>query len=917
MPVTLPPSDVLAGNLLAVPLVWGWAALAGLPFVAMLRVRLGFAAAPLCGLAYWAASLYLLPFRGGLDVAMAVAAVAGSVTLVRQRHRAVAAFRRAARSPAAWLLRLLLVSLHTISACNFVTIGMDSTMHTTSARLIAEHHGLPPTHAPFAPTLPFPAVNLGLPALAAAAVRCGVTPTAATLATVPFTFFTFTLALYLLVRPWVPRFGAACLAVVGLIASRGLQETVCWGGYPTVAGFAVGLLATRVLFDLARRPCVGAGVVAGLLVAAIPLVHGIAGAVWVYVAGPLVIVVGLAKVRRWRLVLPVAAVAGAVTAAVFGAYLAFGHTELTDWAREWTRTHQAGFAPKGEGVELLRNAAADAVRWAGDEPAAGWLIAVGWLLVRGRWREAGVLLLGAALIFGLVVNSAFWKLPGSIALYPERAPYLLNALGALGFALSWRAVPRWSRRLKRGWAAVGVLLVLGCLPKYIDRYQRTVTLAAVPPESRRPMSFPVVGRDEYEALVWCRDHLDPARDLVQSGYNTAGSYLPPVAGVATTGWHVHCFILPHQQQLFAERPPTHRFVLLATDGEPPAGSGVEVFRNAAVVVLRLPRDPLFADAGSIGQLPDSEGKAGLFAGVSGGRLLLAGGAGFPNGRPWEGGRKVWSDEVLMQDAPGATPRVVGRLPRPLGYGASVTWGDSVCCFGGGNADGHFANGFRLRWHDDRLETGPRPALPEPCANMAWAVVGSTLHIAGGIGTPAAITCLTTHWTLDLNDPAGRWVPREPCPGAARMFAVGGSDGSAFYLFSGAALSADDRGEPKREYLRDCWKYTPAGGWRRLADLPRAAVAAASPAPLFRGRLYVLGGDDGVHVGFQPPDRHPGFPRTAFAYDPAADRWVEVAGCPTAKVCVPVVEWGGGYILPGGEPRPGVRDRSIDRFTPVR
>lgn len=587
MTLLLPPADVLAGNLLAVPLVWGWAVLAGAPVVGLLRVRLGVAAAPLCGLAYWAACLYLLPVRGGHDVAMAVAAVAGGITLLRQRQAVVTVLRRVVRSPAAWLLGLLFLSLHTAAACNFVPVGMDATMHTTSARLIADHHGLPHDHAPFAPTLPFPAVNLGLPALAAAAVRCGVTPAAATLATVPFTFFGFTLALYLLLRPWLPRFGAACLAVVGLTASRGLQETVCWGGYPTAAGFAVGVLAARVLFDLARRPSLGTGVVAGLLVAAIPLVHGIAGAVWVYVAGPLVLLAGLAKVRRWRPVLSGAAAAGATTAAVFGAYLAFGHTELTDWARDWTRNHQAGFAPKGDGWELLRNAAADAVRWGGDEPAAGWLIAVVWLLIRGRWREVGLLVLGAGLIFGVVVNSAYWKLPGSIALYPERAPYLLNVLCPLAFALGWRALPGWSRRLKRGWALVGVLLVLGGLPKYLDRYQRTMTLAAVPPESRRPMSFPVVGRDEYDALAWCRDHLDPTRDLVQAGYNTAGAYLPAVAGVAATGWHVHCFILPPQQQLFADRPPTHRFVLRSVEGEPPPGTGVEVYRNPAVVVLRL------------------------------------------------------------------------------------------------------------------------------------------------------------------------------------------------------------------------------------------------------------------------------------------------------------------------------------------
>jgi hypothetical protein len=295
-----------------------------------------------------------------------------------------------------------------------------------------------------------------------------------------------------------------------------------------------------------------------------------------------------------------------MTAVVFGAYLRFGKTEVSDVAREWTRQHQSGFAPKGEGVEFLRNAAigtgtdSGIVRWAGEEPSVAFLVGVLWLLARGRWREAAVLLLAAGMIFVVTVNSPYWLLPGSIALYPERAPYLLNALAVLALAMGWRAVPPWSRRLKLAWAVVGALLVLASVKLYVDRYQRTMTLPALPPELRRPMSFPVVSPDEFAALVWCRDHLDPAHTMVliqdkpvveaPFGYNTAGAYLPSVAGIAASGWHVHCFILPAQAEFFATHPPTHRFVLLATAGEPPPGTGEEVFRNPAVVILRLPAD---------------------------------------------------------------------------------------------------------------------------------------------------------------------------------------------------------------------------------------------------------------------------------------------------------------------------------------
>ncbi|MCA9744200.1 sodium transporter, partial [candidate division KSB1 bacterium] len=50
-------------------------------------------------------------------------------------------------------------------------------------------------------------------------------------------------------------------------------------------------------------------------------------------------------------------------------------------------------------------------------------------------------------------------------------------------------------------------------------------------------------------------------------------------------------------------------------------------------------------------LPDSEGFAGMYAGVSNGAVIVAGGANFPDGRPWEGGQKVWYDRIFVLEEP--------------------------------------------------------------------------------------------------------------------------------------------------------------------------------------------------------------------------------------------------------------------------
>ena len=60
-------------------------------------------------------------------------------------------------------------------------------------------------------------------------------------------------------------------------------------------------------------------------------------------------------------------------------------------------------------------------------------------------------------------------------------------------------------------------------------------------------------------------------------------------------------------------------------------------------------------------LPDRLGVAAPFAGVSGGSLLVGGGANFPDRMPWEGGRKVWHDTVWALAQPGGAWQAVGLV----------------------------------------------------------------------------------------------------------------------------------------------------------------------------------------------------------------------------------------------------------------
>lgn len=306
-------------------------------------------------------------------------------------------------------------------------------------------------------------------------------------------------------------------------------------------------------------------------------------------------------------------------------------------------------------------------------------------------------------------------------------------------------------------------------------------------------------------------------------------------------------------------------------------------------------------------IPDKEGFAAPFVGESGGALIVAGGANFPNGYPWEGGKKLWYDSVFVLEKPDGKWRTGFRLPRPLAYGVSITTDKGLLCIGGGDSEKHLADVFLLEWIDGKIRTTDYPALPRPCAFGSGARVGNIVYLAGGIETPTATRAMNSFWALNLKQPGKGWKELPSWPGPERMLAVAGSANRSFFLISGTSLHAGADGKPERTYLKDGFRYTPGSGWKKTADIPSPAVASPSPAPLLhRSKLLVICGDDGSKVGFEPLSKHPGFPRRTLAYDAKRDKWSSAGRVPFSIVTVPVARWNGRYVIANGEARPGVR-----------
>ena len=318
-------------------------------------------------------------------------------------------------------------------------------------------------------------------------------------------------------------------------------------------------------------------------------------------------------------------------------------------------------------------------------------------------------------------------------------------------------------------------------------------------------------------------------------------------------------------------------------------------------------------------LPDSKGWAGMYAGVSNGLLFCMGGANFPGKLPWEGGKKKWYDHIYLLNERRNWIQLKERLPAALGYGVSVSDGNEIILIGGSNETGHSNQVFSYTWTGCDLQLKNYPQLPVPLANMAGALVGRVIVIAGGSERPDG-PALRQCYALDLEKVNDGWFSLDPWPGPGRNFPVCAQDHGRFYLFSGetSGTSAANKNFPL--ILQDAFRLTltQQGGkwiaeWQPLSPMPRGIAAGGSPLPVLdNGKIMFWGGVDAVTRLQKDPVAFTGISGDVLLYDLQTDTW-EYGGVEksiAARVTLPVVFWNGHWIFIGGETRPGVRTNAV-------
>lgn len=239
------------------------------------------------------------------------------------------------------------------------------------------------------------------------------------------------------------------------------------------------------------------------------------------------------------------------------------------------------------------------------------------------------------------------------------------------------------------------------------------------------------------------------------------------------------------------------------------------------------------------------GVAGAFSGYIDGKLLIAGGANFPDRTSLSNGQKQYHRDLYIYDPTEGWQVISDALPAPRAYGVSITLPEGILCIGGCNTNTCTDEVLLLTLTGRTPRFTPWPSLPRPLANATGALVGDRIYVAGGIEQVHGATATRNFWMLDLHDRERGWQELSSWDGPARAFAVAAaqSDGfdNCFYLFSGRDFSDNS----DWTILQDGYCYNPRlGNWRRLeGEFP---IMAGTAVPFGTNHILLIGGRNGIN-----------------------------------------------------------------------
>lgn len=338
------------------------------------------------------------------------------------------------------------------------------------------------------------------------------------------------------------------------------------------------------------------------------------------------------------------------------------------------------------------------------------------------------------------------------------------------------------------------------------------------------------------------------------------------------------------------------------------------------------------------------GLAGAFIGVHENALIIAGGANFPNGMVWEGGKKAYHNYIYVLEKKANNEyqwfeEKQFSLAQKAAYGLTITTEEGLVCIGGMNDSTLLSSAYLLKWDATKKEIAIEdlPALPKPFANMSGGKIGSKIYVAASDNSSESKYFIS----LDLAKLEEGWQELPVWGGSPRTHAVGvvQNDGEVdcFYLFRGRFKGENSTSA----MLTDSYVYNPVTNqWKEIKSEAVFPLAAGTGIAVGANHVLLLGGDDGKtfnHLEQLGADinaasdtvlrqqvmaerdailkNHSGFSKDIWAFHTITQTWTKVGELPyQTQVTTTAFEWDDQILIPSGEIAPSVRTPQISALS---
>lgn len=328
----------------------------------------------------------------------------------------------------------------------------------------------------------------------------------------------------------------------------------------------------------------------------------------------------------------------------------------------------------------------------------------------------------------------------------------------------------------------------------------------------------------------------------------------------------------------------------------------------------------------------SLGYAGPVTGTVNNKIIIGGGANFPDSMPWLGGKKKYYDELFVYEQNDSSLQLTlqqYKLPEPIAYPAVCSTAKGIVYAGGENSNGLSAKAWLITVAaNDSLQFIALPSLPAAVTNAALTAVDHVVYLAGG---EVSNGVSSKFYALDLSDTLPGWKELAMLPKpTSHGLLIAQSKG--LYFIGGRMKTKSGISDL---YASVYFYDFSANQWTEKKSLPYA-LSAGTGVAYQSNEILLFGGDKGetFHKAeeliaaiaaekdsvkkedlnqqkIKVQSTHPGFSKEVLLYNTEKDEWTVAGTIPFAVPVTTTAFISGGYVfIPSGEIKAGVRSNQI-------